>query len=293
MGTRSRRLDISTIMSVIRSKSNTGDLENWTFNEPTNNIYNNNSGNVGINNTEPEYKLDVVGDLRVTSIVDSINSKGEPGQYLCSTGDSYVWAPGAGTQGSQGAEGPFGGPQGFQGWQGQGGFQGNNGNTGFRGFQGFQGEVGTQSLENVLIEKINNSSQEQLVQNNQLVDVEQLEISFIASKSGKVRYRVYGSIYNNDSKIFMGVRDENNEIKTKFSPVYIPSNKTTQFIYNSFTESGLTPGNTYTRKVSIINKSDINNINNFITIGHGCEYDTFENIQINCQETLLQVLEVN
>jgi hypothetical protein len=66
-------------------------------------IYNFRGGNVGINQTTPQYTLDVNGSLRATTIIDKDLSSGLSGQVLKSTATGIKWSSDAGTDISGGS----------------------------------------------------------------------------------------------------------------------------------------------------------------------------------------------
>jgi hypothetical protein len=94
---KTRKLDISTILAVVRAQNSTGSIDSWTFNQSTEDIYNNNSGRVAINKKIADYTLDVSGNFKANSIIDKNNSSGVAGQFLSTTGDELEWKAGSDT----------------------------------------------------------------------------------------------------------------------------------------------------------------------------------------------------
>ncbi|MEA2095254.1 MAG: tail fiber domain-containing protein, partial [Candidatus Cloacimonadota bacterium] len=84
--------------------SATGTGTNWIYGSsldaadgtPSDVVYVDNAGNVGISDTTPSYKLDVNGDLRVNGMLrDSAGDIGANGQVLSSTGSYINWVDAA------------------------------------------------------------------------------------------------------------------------------------------------------------------------------------------------------
>lgn len=63
--------------------------DNW--NKNGNNIYNANSGNVGIGLSNPSYTLDISGNVKTKNIIDISNYDGSENQVLCSTPTGILW----------------------------------------------------------------------------------------------------------------------------------------------------------------------------------------------------------
>ena len=69
---KTRKLDISTILAVVKAQTGSGSIDSWVLNKTTEDIYNNNnSGKVAINKDTADYTLDVSGNFRSNSIIDN------------------------------------------------------------------------------------------------------------------------------------------------------------------------------------------------------------------------------
>jgi hypothetical protein len=66
--------------------------DNTHWDKSGNNIYNGNTGNVGIDTANPLYTLDINGDLHVSNrLYDNLNTAGIIGQVLTTTGTGFRW----------------------------------------------------------------------------------------------------------------------------------------------------------------------------------------------------------
>lgn len=83
------RLSNNSKSFIVSSSSNTVLDNDWSING--NNIYNTNSGNVGIGLSNPLYTLDVSGNIKTTNIIDISNYDGSENQVLCSTPTGILW----------------------------------------------------------------------------------------------------------------------------------------------------------------------------------------------------------
>lgn len=71
--------------------SSSSQVEDSVWNQNGNNIYNTNTGNVGISTQNPLYTLDVSGNIKSINIIDISNYDGSENQVLCSTPSGILW----------------------------------------------------------------------------------------------------------------------------------------------------------------------------------------------------------